>query len=46
MEREVSGELLELLTAEPNVVAAKSAVDWAKEGIRIARRRYQAALGR
>lgn len=45
VEREVSGEVLELLTAERNVVAAKAAVDSAKEGIRIAKGRYQAALG-
>ena len=44
-EAEVVGAGLALLTAERNLEATKAAVDSALEGVRIARGRYQAALG-
>jgi outer membrane protein len=45
VEREVTGVYMELLTAERNVDAAGAAVDSARQGVRIAFGRYQAALG-
>lgn len=45
VEREVSGALAELITAERNVEAARAGVDSATQGVRIAVGRYQVALG-
>lgn len=45
VERDVSGALTQLITAERNVAAAQAGVDSAREGVRIAQGRYQVALG-
>jgi outer membrane protein TolC len=45
VERDVSGALAELITAERNVEAAQSGLDSARQGVRIALGRYQVALG-
>lgn len=45
VERDVSGALAQLVTAERNVAAAQAGVDSAREGVRIAQGRYQVALG-
>ena len=45
VQREVTGVLAQLVSAERNVQAASLAVDAASEGIRIAFGRYKAALG-
>lgn len=45
VERDVSGALAQLITAERNVTAAEAGVDSAREGVRIAQGRYQVALG-
>ena len=45
VERDVSGVVAQLLTAERNLEAATAAVDSAREGVRIASGRYRAALG-
>jgi outer membrane protein TolC len=45
VERDVSGALAQLITAERNVAAAQAGVDSAREGVRIAQGRYQVALG-
>lgn len=45
VERDVSGALAQLITAERNVAAAEAGVDSAREGVRIAQGRYQVALG-
>lgn len=45
VERDVSGSLAQLITAERNVAAAQAGVDSAREGVRIAQGRYQVALG-
>lgn len=45
VERDVSGALAQLITAERNVAAAQAGVDSAREGVRTAQGRYQVALG-
>lgn len=45
VERDVSGVLMQLLTAERSLEAASAGVDSAREGVRIASGRYRAALG-
>lgn len=45
VERDVSGVMMQLLTAERNLEAATAGVDSAREGLRIASGRYRAALG-
>ena len=45
VERDVSGVLMQLLTAERSLEAASAGVDSAREGVRIAAGRYRAALG-
>jgi len=45
VERDVSGVVMQLLTAERNLEAATAGVDSAREGMRIASGRYRAALG-
>lgn len=45
VQRDVSGALAQLTTAERNLAAAQAGVDSAREGVRIAQGRYQVALG-